>query len=232
MRSKRKGTGALAGALAVVAALAVASLAFATVTIYKESFARKGSVRALSQFSGGKRCAIAHHRKSRTLRVRVLRRDVLCAYRPPVVADSAVPDHEINVAVRLAKKQTPRAVRRKSYVAVLLRVDKNSHYQFRVFPHSGRYELLRVPNGGGGGFPVTGKSDAVKGIDATNKVRLRAFGARIEAFVNGTRLADVTDADPGQVDGRRIAFGVGSLKDVKGGPLAVFKSVNVRVPDP
>ena len=63
-------------------------------------------------------------------------------------------------------------------------------------------------------------------------VRLRAFGARIEAFVNGTRLADVTDADPGQVDGRRIAFGVGSLKDVKGGPLAVFKSVNVRVPDP
>jgi hypothetical protein len=231
MRSKRKRTGALAGALAIGAALAVVAMAFASVTVYKATFDRKGSVRAQTQASGGKRCDKAHHSKSHTMRVRVLRRDVLCSYRPPVVADSAVPDHEITVVARLAKKQTPRSVRKRSYIAVILRLGKGSRYEFQVFPRTGRYRLLRVPSGGGD-FPVQGHSDAIKGIGRKNKIRLRAYGARIQARVNGTELVDVTDGQPGQVDGRRMAFGLGSTKNAKPGPLAAFHSVAVRVPDP
>lgn len=215
MRSIRKRTGALAAALALCAAMVAAGVAFGTVTVYQQSFNGKASVRAMKQVSGGKRCSKGHREKARAMRVVLHRRDVLCSYSPPVIADSAVPDHEISVTARILKKQTPRALRKPSYVALRLRLAKGSRYELQVFPHSGRYRLLRTPSGGGSEFPAVGQSDAIKGIGGKNLLRLRAFGAKIAAFVNNERVAVATDTEPGQVKGRKMSFGLGSQRDRK-----------------
>jgi hypothetical protein len=54
----------------------------------------------------------------------------------------------------------------------------------------------------------------------------------VTAFVNGASVASYDDPNPGQVSGRKVAFGIGSRKNVNNGPIGVFKSVKVGVPTP
>lgn len=229
MRSMRS-TRPLLACLAVAGGLALAAGAYATVAVYSQSFNGKASVRAMKQASGGNRCAKGFRDKAKMMRVVVKRKDVLCSYSPPVIGDSAVPDHEISLMGRILKKETPRAVRRASYISLRLRVAKGSSYELQVFPHRERWRLERHPSGGD--FPVVGTSQNIKGIGGKNRLRLRAFGAKVVAHVNGKRLVLITDPDPGQVKGRKIAFGVGSRKDTKRGPAAVFDNLRIAIPNP
>ena len=84
----------------------------------------------------------------------------------------------------------------------------------------------------GGGFPVEGKSNAIKKLDQRNKLRLVAQGARVTAYANGKELASVADGNPGQVSGAKVRFAVGSEKQKKGNVAATFKKLVVAVPDP
>lgn len=229
MRSIRK-RGVAVGLMASLAFLLAGAVALATVTVYKESFTGKGSVRELKRASGGKRCNKAHRESTQQLRITAKRGGVLCAYSPPLIADSPVPDHEIQIDARVLRKQTPKALRRATYTALRLRLAGNSHYELQIFPRRKRFRLVRTPNGPG--FPVAGNSDAIKPLGKKNRMKLRAFGARIVASVNGTRLALVEEASPGQVAGRKLAFGMGSRKQAKEGPVAVFDDLRVRIPNP
>lgn len=230
MRAIRKRTGVAVGLLTPLALLLVAAVALATVTVYKESFGGSDSVRELKRAAGSKKQCAKRHTNSKQLRVAARRGGLLCAYAPPVLGDSAVPDHEIQLEGRVLRKQTPKSMRASTYIAARLRVAGNSHYELQVFPKRKRFRLLRTP--AGAGFPVAGRSDAIKPLGRMNKLKLRAFGARVVAWVNGTRLALVEDAAPGQVAGRKLAFGVGSNKKAKPGPIAVFDDLRVRVPSP
>lgn len=229
MRSIRKRTGVAVGLLTPLAVLLAAAVALATVTIYKESFSGSDSIRQLKRSAGNKQSCAKRHTSTKRLRVVAKRGGLLCAYAPPVIGDSAVPDHEVQVEGRVLRKKTPRALRRSTYFSLRLRATRNSYYELQVYPRRKRFRLLRSPSGAG--FPVTGRSDAIKVLGQLNTLRLRAFGARIVALVNGTRVAVVEDAAPGQLSGRKLDFGVGSNKKAKQGPVAEFDDLRVRVPN-
>ena len=95
-------------------------------------------------------------------------------------------------------------------------------------------QALRADRGpAGGGFPSSGKSDAIKKVNERNRIQIIATGAQIRALVNGKEVAKVTDSNPGQVKGRKVRFALGA------GPRrrtrrssGTFKRVAVSVPDP
>jgi hypothetical protein len=229
MRSIRKRLGVVAGA-PVALALLCAAVALANVTVYKEPFSSKGSVRELKPAEGAKNCSKGFRSKAKQLRVSAKRGNVLCAYSPPLVGDSAVPDHEIQIDARVLRKRTPAKLRASAHASVRLRAARNSYYELQIYPRRQRFRLLRVPSGAG--FPQAGRSEAIKPLGQRNRIKLRAFGARVVAWVNGTRLATVEDASPGQLTGRKLAFGVGSGRASKQGPIALFDNLLVRVPNP
>jgi hypothetical protein len=226
-RRTRPAVALLAAALALALAAAVA---LAGVTVYKNNFSSKAEAKEL-RHSSGKHCAKRWRQKAKTVRAQRNRGSGACGYRPPVEGDTAGPDHDFRAKEKLLKA-TPKGIRRSAYVAVAVRSSRSSGYELRIFPKRHKFKLHRVPSGGGGGFPAKGRSRAIKGVNKPNVVRLKAFGNRVTARVNGTRLAKVTDSNAGQVDGRKLEVSVGSKRRSNKDVVATFDNLKLLVPNP
>jgi Domain of Unknown Function (DUF1080) len=221
-------------AVALLVALLVLGLAAATalagVTVYKNDFSTKGEVKELKK-AGGKHCRKRLRKKAKTALITSKKGPVVCAFSPPVQGDSEQPDHVFSAKVKLLK-DTPKSVRRNSYVAIDVRAGKNSGYELRVFPKKHRFGLRRFPNGGGSDFPASGKSKAVKGVNKANVLRLKASGAKVIALVNGKKVAKATDSDPGGVNGRKVEVGIGRKGKSSKPLLVTVDDLKLQVPTP
>lgn len=219
------------GALIAAAALALAgAVAFGSITVYSVKFGKAAQVKQMKKAGGGKKCKKSFVRKGKR-RMRVIARSgpVHCRLRPPVQADGPVSNHTFLVAGRVAKSG-PKAARRSAYLSLRARVGGGTGYTFRVFPRRGRFELRRSPSEEE--FPVSGPSDAIKGLGGMNRLRLTTDGADIRAFVNGTRVAAVTDPNPGAVTGTLLQFGFGHEANASKPVSAAFRLLRVAVPNP
>ncbi len=219
----------LAAILAAALSLLLVASAAAVVYIYKNDFKSAGEYRQIDQTGGGKAaCDESYSSGSQSFRVE-MKRKMFCEYSPPVSGDSSQPDHEI-VAVGRVLDSTPKNVREDAYLGVRVRVGDNTYYELRVNPKLKKYRLSRNPSGGGAGLPVSGTSTSINPLGEKNELRLRITDSVVTAFVNGDSVAAYRDPNPGNVTGRRVAFGLGSTKDAANGPIGVFKSIRVGVP--
>lgn len=204
--------------------------ALAAVTVYSNSFASQSQFDEIARAGGGKRCDRSYRKKSKSMRASVKVSPTTCSFRPPVQGDKELPNHEVTVEGKVLK-ETPKSVRGTAFIEVTVRAGGgNTGYALRVFPQRKRFEFTRGPDGGG--FPVDGKSDAIKKINERNALRIDATGAKITASVNGTEVASVDDGNPGQVAGTKVRFAIGSLSQKNKDVIGTFKRVAVAVPDP
>ncbi len=219
---------ALATALAVLGA--GAATAVAEVTVYANDMATQGDFREILRSGGGKRCDKKYREKSKVMLASVKKSPTTCSFRPPVQGDDELPNQGVAVEAKILKS-TPKSVRSGAYIEATLRAGgSNTGYAFRVFPEKKKYELVRGP--AGGGFPAKGKSDAIKKINERNRIELVATGAEIRALVNGKEVAKVSDSNPGQVQGHKIRFALGSRAKKDKKVVATFKRIAVSVPEP
>jgi hypothetical protein len=220
-----RGAVALAAAGLLTAALGTAT---AAVTVYDNNFSSRGEFREIVKSGGGKRCDRSYRKKGKSMRAAVKRSPTTCSFRPPVEGDNELPNHDVRVDGKILKK-TERKLRGGAFVELTVRAGGGGvGYSLRVFPHKKRFELRRGPSGAG--FPVRGKSNAIKKVNKRNRLRVLASGATVTAFVNGKQLARVTDDNPGGVPGSKIRFAVGSQKQKRGNVASTFKKVSVAVP--
>ena len=231
LRKLKTKTGArLSLGLALCGIFAFVSSAAAVVYVYKNNFGSKQSYNEIDLISGGKKCSRSYQADTNVMRAE-LRGKTFCEYSPPVTGDSDQPDHEIVVDGRILDA-TPKNVRDQAYLAARVRVGGDTWYEFRVTPKGEKYRFTREPAGGGSGLPITGTDNKIRPIGENNKLRLRITGNDVTAFVNGESVESYNDPNPGQVTGRKVAFGVGSTKKANPGPVARFTSIKVGVPTP
>jgi hypothetical protein len=227
-RAKRQGLGALAVALALVAALAASALAF--ITVYNNSFGSKSAYKEIVRVGhGSKACDRSWNAKREIMRIELGRAPAACTYKPPVQGDGPQPDHRFDVGGRILKN-TADNIRDDAYLSIAIRVGGGKRYELRVFPKGKEFQLRRQPSGGG--FPDNGSNPAIGKIGKLNQLRLRADGSQITASVNGTQVASVNDGNPSELSGAKLEFGVGSVGNSKKDTLATFDKVKVAVPDP
>jgi hypothetical protein len=224
------GLAAAAAALTLLASGASAAL----IGLYRndmESDGLRGQIGKLS----GERCGRGG--SEHAFRITVGKATSECAYRTPVVGR----DLEIGATARLFSV-TPKAVKRKAFLAVNLRTgEQGAGYQLAVFPlqrkaqvrkvHSdGRIEYLHIERG----------LASVRGTDEPNELRLRAFNVtsgpdkgkcRIVAFVGGRQVADLVDPASGELEGRGSGFSIGAVGSAKGA-MGSVDDVVIRVPSP
>lgn len=222
-----------------IVAVAVAGLTLAVaasaqmIGIYRNSMgtdAQRGQIVKLS----GERCA--RSAVDGGLQVFVGKATGECVYRTPVVGR----DLEI-VARATLVGSTPKAVKRRAYLALELRAGQaGARYQLLVFPLQRKAQLRKVLSDGGVKYLHIARGIATRGADRPYELRLRAFNvtsgpergtARIAAFFGRTLLADVADGAAGDLQGRAAGFSVGAVGDAKGA-TAVFDDIIVRVPSP
>jgi hypothetical protein len=220
--------GLVAVAMAALSGAVVAA-ALANVSVYNNNFSKPPDVRQMKKAGGGKQCKRSFVRKSSRMRMVVNRGPRACAFRPPVQGDGELPNHIFRADGRIAKGN-PKGTRASAFLFARVRAGGGTGYEFRVHPRGGRFELRREPDGRA--FPVTGRSEAINGFGGRNRIRLAVVGAEVRAFVNGTRLATVTDANPGAVTGTRLHFGVGHERSTSNNFFAAFTRLRLAVPAP
>ena len=226
-RTKRLTGAALAGAGAAI----VIAVGAAATTVYTNDFATQGEFGQIVRSGGGKRCDHTYRKKSKTMHVSVHGGPASCTFRPPLQGDSELPDHIARVQGKVLKK-TPSSARGGAFLEVDVRAGGGGvGYSLLVFPEKRKWELTRGPKGDGD-FPARGKSNAIKPINKPNVIQLAALGAKLVITINGKEVTTITDDDPGQVTGRKVRFGVGTVKGSGKDVIAVIKRISVAVPTP
>ncbi|HYH61571.1 MAG TPA: hypothetical protein VD766_06860 [Solirubrobacterales bacterium] len=221
----------LVAALAACATFAIVASAAAVVYIYKNEFGSGKAYREIDQTGGGgNACDESYSSGSKSMRIEVSGK-TFCEYSPPVTGDASQPDHEIVADGRILDA-TPKKVRKQAYLGVRVRVGNDTFYELRINPKEKEYKLNRTPSGGGSGLPLSGGSNQINPLGKKNKLRLRITDGTVTGFVNGNSIVTYDDPNPGQVTGRKVAFGVGSTKGANNGPIGVFKAIKVGVPTP
>jgi hypothetical protein len=216
---------AVASAVLLTAALGTA---VAAVTVYDNDFSNRAEFKQIIKSGGGKRCDRSFRKKGKSMRAAVKRSPTTCSFRPPVQGDNELPNHSVRLDGKVLKK-TDKGLRGGAFVELTVRAGGGGvGYTLRVFPQKKRFELLRGP--GGAGFPVRGKSNAIKKVNKRNSLQVSASGATVTGLVNGKEVAKVTDDNPGQVSGSKVRFALGSKKEKRGNVAATFKRVAVAVP--
>jgi hypothetical protein len=221
---------------ASVACLAVAATALATaaISVYRNSM-NNAAKRSQTVKLSGRNCERGG--APTALRVVVGKRTDECIYRTPVVGR----DLEVFVTARLLSG-TPKALRKKIFLAANLRSGGGGKYQLAVFPLQRKFQIRKdFPNGTRQFLKVEKGVKKIKNkINNANKLRLRAFnvtsgankgGCRILVFINDKKVAAVTDPRGGSLAGRYSGFSVGSSKN-SSGAVATFDDIVVRVPSP
>lgn len=220
-----------AAVLALVSSVGVAS---AAVVIYNNPFKSKAQYREVKKFKGKKTCqrffgGQKKNKKKKGFGAEVRKGPLQCDFRTPVTGDSKEPDHEIEVAATVLDS-TAKGARKGAYVGVALRADKSSRYELRVFPERRKWELRRRPDGGGGDFPAEGSTGDIKKTGKANKLKLRAFGDKVTAFVNKESVASATDNKPGDLNGRKTMIVAGQKSKKKSSAEISFGNLRVRLP--
>lgn len=230
MRSRPRSTAALFVA-ALVAFLACAALAAAAlVGVYRNSMASSGQ-RAQVVRLYGQRCTKGAF--GNALRIAVGKRTRSCGYRTPVIGRNL----DISATMRLLGT-TPKPLQHRAFLALDLRGGEDaSGYQLAVYPQQSKVQLRKVfPGGRVRYLDIVREVKAVKGLEAANALRLRAFdtgpsSCRILAFVGGQLVAAVTDEAAGELRGRAAGFSIGAATAAKGTAGAV-SDVVINVPSP
>lgn len=217
--------------LVALAAIGIgAATALAGVTVYKNDFSSNREAKEL-RHAEGKHCDKRWRKKAESVRVDVKKGPNLCGYRPPVQGDTPGPDLDFQAKQKLLKV-TPKGIRDGAYLVLEVRSAKNTGYQLRVFPSKHKFQLVRVPSGGGSGFPAKGTSNAIKGVNKPNVLRLSAVGDKVTAKVNGKKVAGVTDSNAAEVSGRSLEVGVGNKKSTNKVASGTLDDLKVQVPKP
>jgi hypothetical protein len=218
--------------LAVLGSAAAAAMALgATIPIYTNAMSSTVA-RAQLVHIGKSQCTRGG--AAGALNLTVGKRTRECQFRTPVIGSNL----DMTVTARLLEG-TPASIQSSVFVAVSLRNGDNGQYQLAVFPKKGTYQLRRdVPPNAARTLLGRGKSPAVKAVGKPNKLRLQAFPTatgetRLTAYVNGTKLASVTEDahTTSTLTGRFSTVSVGSAKAAKGA-AAAFDDLTVGVPDP
>jgi hypothetical protein len=213
--------------------LLAASATAALVGIYRNGMGTTSQRAQMVKLSGS-HCSRGGLGKA--LRVVVGKATKECAYRTPVVGR----DLEIAATARLLSA-TPKPLQHGSFLALDLRSGGGGRYQLAVYPLQRKVQLRKaLPEGGVEYLDIEKNVKQVKGLDAANELRLRAFNLTegeekgsclLLAFVGGKLVAEATDGAAGELSGRASGFSVGSAKNAKGAE-ASFDNVVVRVPSP
>ena len=219
----------LVGAFGAVALCAMAAAAFGFVKVYSNSFNSKQQYRQVKTIGGGNKCDREFKDKRGVMEIDLGDGPRACSFKAPVQGIQQKPDHRFDVAARITR-DTDSAARNDAYLAAAVRVGGGARYEFRVFPKDKRFQLRRKPSGAG--FPVGDPSGDVKGIGKLNKMALIAEGDRIRAIVNGTEVADLVDANGNEVDGTRLEFGLGNVKNTNKNTVGHVDKIKVAVPNP
>jgi hypothetical protein len=229
---KSRTTAVLCLAAAATLLLAASSSA-ALIGIYRDGMATTPQRAQMVKLSGS-HCARGGLGKA--LRVVVGKATKECAYRTPVIGR----DLEVAATERLLGA-TPKPLQHGAFLAINLRSGGGGRYQLAVYPLQGKVQLRKaLPEGGVKYLDIERNVAAVKGLDAANDLRLRAFNltegeekgaCRLLGFIGGKLVAEATDAAAGELSGGASGFSVGSAKNAKGAQ-ASFDNVVVRVPSP
>jgi len=206
--------------------------ALAEVVVYTNDMGSEADFKEILRAGGGKRCDKKYREKSEVLLASVKHTPTTCSFRPPVQGDDELANLGLAVDGKILK-ETPKFLRNKAFLEVTVRAGGgNTGYSLRIYPKKQRFELTRGPDGGD--FPAKGHSDAIKKIDEKNRIEVIATGADIRAEINGKEVAKVNDSNPGQVEGRKVRFaiGSGSQRDTEKTVTGTFKRIAVSVPDP
>jgi hypothetical protein len=222
-------TSAGLGTLAIVAFAAFATVAAGAVIVYKNNFSARGEFQEIRRAGEAGKCSREWSRKKEVMRATVKDGPKSCRYRPPVQADAPQADYTIVVEGKISK-ETPSSVRDEAYTAVAARVGGGKEYELRVFPKEGRFSLRREPDDGA--FPAEGTNPVIKGVGGRNVLRLDVDGAQVKGQVNGTTVANVTDPNPGGIDGTKLEFRLGSTSSSSKNTHGAFDRLKVLVPDP
>jgi len=209
-----------------------AAAAVAEVVVYSNDMGSKSKFDEILRAGGGKRCDKKYRDKAKTMLASVKKTPTTCSFRAPVQGDSEVPNMGVAVDGKILK-DTPKFLRNKAFIEATVRAGGSSTgYALRVYPKKQRFELRRGP--GGGSFPATGHSDAINKINERNRVEVIATGAEIKAVINGKEVAKVSDSNPGQVEGTKVRFaiGSGSQRNTEKALVGTFKRIAVSVPEP
>ena len=218
---------AIAAGAVALAATAFAGAALADVLVYVNTLKTKADGKELAHFEGAaKNCS--RHVRGGSLLVQVTGKDT-CGYRLPLEGDKPQPDHALHARVKI-DKQTPKALRSKSYVGLAVRYGGGTGYTLRILPKRHQFKLRRLPKGTG--FPASGKDRAIKASGKWNDVRLQAFGSHVTAVVNGKKVADVNDSAATDVKGRKVEVFAGANKANRMGAFARIDDVRLAVPSP
>jgi hypothetical protein len=224
-------------AAAFLATLAVAALACAVaggamIGVYRnsmESLAQRSQLVKLS----GRNCARAG--ANGAMRVTLGKKTAACSFRTPVLGR----DLEIAATERLLSG-TPENLQRKAFLGVELRAGEGFKYQLLVFPRQKKAQLVKVSGEGSKYLAIAKNEKAVMGINAANKLRLRAVNvtsgpekgqARLFAYVGNTLVGEAKDDAAGDLTGRNSTVVVGTIKNGNG-VVASVDDVVVRVPSP
>jgi hypothetical protein len=206
--------------------------ALAEVVVYSNDMGSEAAFRQILRSGGGKRCDKKYRDKSEVMLATVKKTPTTCSFRPPVQGDDELPNQGVAIDGKILKK-TPEFLRNKAFIEATVRAGgSNTGYSLRIYPKKQRYELNRGP--AGGGFPAQGHSDAINKINKKNRVEVIATGAEIRAVINGEEVAKLNDTNPGQVEGRKVRFaiGSGSQRNTEKTVVGTFKRIAVSVPDP
>jgi len=217
----------------VSAALGIyAAVAVAEVVVYTNDMGSEAEFRQILRSGGGKRCDKKYRDKSEVMLASVKNTPTTCSFRPPVQGDDELPNQGVAIDGKILK-ETPKVLRPKAFIEATVRAGGGgTGYSLRIYPKKQRFEFKRGPDGGG--FPARGTSKAINKIDEKNRIEVFATGAEVTAVVNGKEVAKINDTNPGQVEGRKIRFaiGSGSQRDTEKTVVGTFKRIAVSVPDP
>jgi hypothetical protein len=217
-------------ALAALAAAVCAASAIAGITVYRNNFSSKSESKELRHVEG-KHCERSWRKKAKSALIKADRGHRVCGYSPPVMSDTAGPDHTFQAEMKLLK-DTPKGVRDSVHLSISVRSGKDVGYELWVFPSKHKFKLVRRPTGGGKGFPAAGGSKAIKGTNKPNLLSLKAKGSQVIARVNGKKVAKAVDSNGAQVDGRKVEVALGYSKKKSKPAFATVDNLKLQVPSP
>lgn len=220
--------------LAVLAAglLTSAVAGAAMIGIYRNSMETLGQRSELVKLSGAN-CARAG--VNGAMRITLGKKTAACSFRTPVLGR----DLEIAATERLLSG-TPENLQRKAFLGLELRAGGGAKYQLLVFPRQKKAQLIKVAAGTTKYLAIAKNEKAVMGINAANKLRLRAVNvtsgpekgqARLFAYIGSKLVGEAVDDGAGDLSGRASSVTVGTIKNGNG-VVASVDDVVVRVPSP